>query len=178
MKRRSLLIVKVAFISNQVQLISKTGSNSTSNLIEISLFNLSTITTSVLGGFFNDVDYDNFLIQCIREYSISPIDFDDCGHGFHMYDLAVTLTSLEYGIKQGVISRSEYKNLSESFLKSYDRSIPLREEDLSLLEDMKIARRFLGTQWLNLRADNPKLKKRSIPYAKETVHILKRKLKL
>ena len=93
-----------------------------------------------------------------------------------MYDLAVTMTSLENSIVKKIIAKKEFDHTKDVLLNSYNSFYPLTEDDLKIIDDLKLARRFLGTQWLNLRADNPNLKKRSVPYARETVKILKKSL--
>ena len=120
-----------------------------------------------------DLHFGNFFL---KDGKISPIDFDDCGYGFHMYDLAVTMTSLENSIVKKIITKKEFDHTKDVLLNSYNSFYPLTEDDLKIIDDLKLARRFLGTQWLNLRADNPNLKKRSVPYARETVKILKKSL--
>ncbi len=128
-----------------------------------------------MGLIHADLHFGNFFQA---NGKICPIDFDDCGLGFHMYDLAVTLTSLEHGIDKDFLTKKEYRVLEDTFLERYDDQSNLTSLDLEALETLKLARRFFGTQWLNLRVDNPVLKKRSIPYAKETVRIAKKELSL
>lgn len=126
-----------------------------------------------MGLIHADLHFGNFFL---KNNKISPIDFDDCGYGFHMYDLAVTITSLHNGIAKKIITKNEFSYFKDVLIDSYNLFHPLSGDDLKIIDDLKLARRFLGTQWLNLRADNPRLKKRSGPYARETIKILKKNL--
>lgn len=126
-----------------------------------------------MGLIHADLHFGNFFL---RNGEISPIDFDDCGYGFHMYDLAVTITSLHNGIAKKIITNKEFNHFKDVLLDSYNLIHSISGDDLKIIDDLKLARRFLGTQWLNLRVDNPRLKKKSGPYARETVKILKKNL--
>ena len=128
-----------------------------------------------MGLIHADLHFGNFFLN---NGNICPIDFDDCGYGFHMYDLAVTNMSLFHGIDQGIITNKQYNQLIDALLSGYDSFSPLNQVDLNAIHYLKIARRFAGTQWLNLRSDNPRLRKFLRPYAKETVKIIKKELKI
>lgn len=128
-----------------------------------------------MGLIHADLHFGNFFNH---KGMICPIDFDDCGHGFYMYDLAVLIAALFQKVDYKMIPKKKYTHLKHAFLKSYDSFSPLSQNDLDIIADLRLARRFIGTQWLNLRSDNPRLKAQSIPYAKETVKILKKRLKI
>ncbi|MBT3983892.1 MAG: phosphotransferase [Bacteriovoracaceae bacterium] len=105
---------------------------------------------------------------------ICPIDFDDCGYGFHMYDLAVTSMSLSHFVDNKSITKKSYQALNEIFLNSYDSCSSLGQKDINAITDLGHARRLMAVQWFYTRYDNPRLFARAIPYAKATVKILKK----
>lgn len=125
-----------------------------------------------MGLIHADLHFGNLFYH---EGQINPIDFDDCGHGFHMYDLAVTSSSLAYGIEQNIITKKQFKDLNDTFLDSYYH---LNQKDLEAIDTLKLARKLLGIQWLNTRDDNPLLVKKCVSYTKKTIKLLKKELKL
>ena len=70
--------------------------------------------TDSFGLIHGDLHYQNFLFQ---GHEVLAIDFDDCGWGFHMYDLAVTLSEVQ--------SRPHYDELRDAFLSAYAAERPL-----------------------------------------------------
>jgi len=89
-----------------------------------------------------------------------PIDFDDCGFGFHMYDLAVTLSWGTY------IFRGDKKNKKqlyvESLLEGYSSVQNLTTADVNILPYFKVTRNLSMLLWLYDRKDNPILFKEFI----------------
>lgn len=84
-----------------------------------------------------DLHYENVLF---REGRALAIDFDDCGWGIHLYDLAVTLSELE--------GRSNYEALRHALLDGYARQRPLPPEYDDHLRALAILRRVQLIMWI------------------------------
>lgn len=71
--------------------------------------------------------------------AVRAIDFDDCGWGFHLYDLAVTLWELE--------ERPRYNDLRDALLGTYARHRPLPEDHSVHLRALFLLRRMQMLMW-------------------------------
>lgn len=80
---------------------------------------------------------------------VHAIDFDDCGWGHFLYDLAVTQWYLQ--------SRPEYEELCAAHLRGYREVRPLSEDEEAMLPTFSAARTFLMGMYLASRADNSRL---------------------
>lgn len=89
------------------------------------------------GQIHGDLHYENFLFHL---GTVRAIDFDDCGWGFYLYDLAVTLWELE--------GRARYDELRTALMDEYSRvrSLPARHE--VHLEAFAILRRLQILMWI------------------------------
>ncbi len=89
--------------------------------------------------------------------NISPIDFDDCGYGFHMYDLAVTMhSSINHFLRVG---KREATEAREALLSGYNLISNTSEDDLKIIPYLMLAREITMIGWLYERKDNPVLLK-------------------
>jgi Ser/Thr protein kinase RdoA (MazF antagonist) len=93
--------------------------------------------TSAFGLIHGDLHYENVLF---RRGEARAIDFDDCGWGFHLYDLAVVLCELE--------SRPRYKALRDALLDAYAQIRPLPEDHAIHLRAMSVLRRMQILLWV------------------------------
>ncbi|MGB0453381.1 MAG: phosphotransferase enzyme family protein [Bacteriovoracaceae bacterium] len=105
--------------------------------------------------------------------SVRPIDFDDCGYGLELYDLAVNLSS-NYFLK----TKKQESSLSkEALLNGYQEHKTLTEEDIKILPYLVAARELAMTGWLYEKRDNPMLheflKKNLSKRIKRTERIIK-----
>lgn len=73
------------------------------------------------------------------------IDFDDCGYGWYLYDLA-TLLALEVGAPG-------YDAVRDAWLAGYREVAPLPPEHLAIIEALVMARLLLGLGWMHTRRD-------------------------
>lgn len=89
------------------------------------------------GLIHGDLHHENFLFH---RGEARAIDFDDCGWGFHLYDLAVTLSELE--------SRPRYKELRDALLEAYAEIHPLPDNHVIHLSALFILRRMQLLLWV------------------------------
>ena len=92
---------------------------------------------SPFGLIHGDLHYENFMFH---EGTARAIDFDDCGWGFHLYDLAVTLWELE--------DRPRYNEMRTALLGEYSRLHPLPERYSEHLQALTILRRLQILMWI------------------------------
>ncbi|APR75948.1 Homoserine kinase [Minicystis rosea] len=99
-----------------------------------------------------DLHRDNILIH---EGGIGVIDFDDCGSGYFVFDLATVLDSIQRRVAEGP---AQYRALREALLRGYDSVRPLpRELDEHLrlfrvLRDMVNFNFILGSKNANVQS--------------------------
>jgi Ser/Thr protein kinase RdoA (MazF antagonist) len=89
------------------------------------------------GLIHGDLHYENFLFH---QGEARAIDFDDCGWGFHLYDLAVTLSELE--------NRPRYEELRDALLEAYAQIRPLPDNHLVHLGALFLLRRMQILLWV------------------------------
>ncbi|MBM6592893.1 phosphotransferase enzyme family protein [Microvirga pudoricolor] len=68
------------------------------------------------------------------------IDFDDCGFGWHLYDLSAALTFIE--------DRPEAPALSEAWLRGYRAVRPLTSDERDEIPTFNLLRRILIVAWI------------------------------
>lgn len=118
----------------------------------------------VFGLIHADLHFGNVVLS--KDHEIQAIDFDDCGLGYWIYDLAVTLETLE--------DRPDYAWLRTSLLSGYREVRSLSRDHEHLLEAMIAARRILLTLWLLSRLHHPALKRLFGPYVTQALPKLER----
>jgi Ser/Thr protein kinase RdoA (MazF antagonist) len=91
-----------------------------------------------------DLHYDNVLF---RGSEIRAIDFDDCGWGFHLYDLAVTLWELE--------TRPRYDELRDALLEAYAAKRPLPADHAHHLRALVLLRQLQVVLWVLESREHP-----------------------
>jgi Ser/Thr protein kinase RdoA (MazF antagonist) len=77
--------------------------------------------------------------------SIAPIDFDDAGFGWHMYDLAVILFAER--------DRPQFEAFKDAVLDGYQALRPLSKTDLRMLPLFILLRAMVLIGWLNQRPE-------------------------
>lgn len=93
--------------------------------------------TGAFGLIHGDLHYENVLFH---RGEAGAIDFDDSGWGFHLYDLAVTLSELE--------GRARYDELREALLDAYAQLHPLPEDHAIHLDAFFVLRRMQLLLWV------------------------------
>jgi Ser/Thr protein kinase RdoA (MazF antagonist) len=81
---------------------------------------------------------------------VNVIDFDDCGWGHFVYDLAVTQWYLQ--------GQSDFPELCAAQLEGYRQVRELPEEQAALIPTFRAARTLLMAAYMAGRSDNPKLR--------------------
>lgn len=111
-----------------------------------------------LGLVHADTHFGNVLF---RRDGVGVIDFDDCGLGFHLWDLAVVLFASQEVFKK--LRPARVREYTDALYEGYASGMPFRSGDEEIVTDLKHARMIAMTGWLYDRRDHPKLRKR-VPF--------------
>lgn len=103
-----------------------------------------------------DLRHANLLVHNDR---VKLIDFDDCGYGWYMYDLATSLTFIE--------DRPYVPDLIASWLKGYRKVRPLSEEEEQEIQTFIMMRRLQLIAWIGSR-DNETTRELGSKYTEDT----------
>lgn len=105
-------------------------------------------------GFIHaDLHFGNILWD---SNTIYPIDFDDCGFGLFMYDLAVSLVAIRRIFTKSGTKKE--KDFTQAFLEGYNEQAPLTKADLKILPYFELSRHLIMLTWSNERKDHPKIR--------------------
>jgi Ser/Thr protein kinase RdoA (MazF antagonist) len=88
------------------------------------------------GLIHSDLSFGNVLFT---EEEVLPIDFDDCGFGYYLYDLAVVLA--------GPWEKPGFQHRREALLEGYREICKLPDEHLSLIPTFMAMRASSLGQW-------------------------------
>ena len=108
-----------------------------------------------------DLHQENYLFH---EGNVRAIDFDDCGWGHFLYDIAVSLLEVEH--------RDNFETLCQAFFTGYRRVRPLATGAELQLSTFFVARRLLLNAWILGRPDNPELRefvRSTVPFTVERI---------
>ncbi len=119
-----------------------------------------------MGLIHADLHFGNLLKA--KGGQLAAIDFDDCGYGFYVYDLAIPLVALERHL-QLYQQFHLYPLLKHALLAGYASLSKLTENDLAILQVLIVARRLVIIGWLKSRSDNPKVSGHLKNYAEKTL---------
>jgi Ser/Thr protein kinase RdoA (MazF antagonist) len=100
--------------------------------------------TSAHGLIHGDLHYENFLFD---KGEARAIDFDDCGWGFYLYDLAVTSFELE--------DRPHYNELRDALVWAYARTRRLPPDYAVHLDAFVVLRRIQILLWIIESREHP-----------------------
>lgn len=100
-------------------------------------------TTSNFSMIHADLHSENILVH---DGVIVPIDFDDAGYGWHLYELAVALFD-EWG-------KADFEAVQEALLEGYREHRPLSDSDLSLLPMFLLIRGMALIGWVHQRPEH------------------------
>lgn len=104
-----------------------------------------------MGLIHADLHFGNVLFQ---DGKIGAIDFDDCGFGFHAYDLVIPLSLLRFIFPDDLAKQEKLKT---ALLAGYASRTHFDKHDIDIIPALVIARMLIMIGWLNLRSDNSKL---------------------
>lgn len=97
---------------------------------------------------------------------IKVIDFDDCGFGWHLHDLASAVSFIE--------DKPIVTQLVNSWIKGYQKILPFTDTDLEEVDTFIVMRRIQLLAWLTSHFDSDPVKELSIGYAEGTIKLAKR----
>jgi Ser/Thr protein kinase RdoA (MazF antagonist) len=100
-----------------------------------------------------DLHFGNLLAT---NSGLGAIDFDDCGHGFHVYDLVIPCLSVANIL--GESRKGELPAFKMALFDGYRSIRAFDGEDEALFPHLLTARRLLMLGWMNSRSDNPRIR--------------------
>ncbi|WP_163547912.1 phosphotransferase enzyme family protein [Candidatus Frankia nodulisporulans] len=90
---------------------------------------------------------------------VCVIDFDDCGFGWYLWDLAASLSFIEHLNVAG--------DLTDAWLTAYQRQLPLTADDIEMIPTFVMMRRLLLVAWLGTHPHSDAVASRA-EYARDT----------
>jgi len=118
-------------------------------------------TPGSFGLIHGDLHYENFLFH---DGAVRAIDFDDCGWGFHLYDLAVTLWELE--------ERPRYCELRDALLDAYAERRDLPHDHTTHLQALFALRRMQMLTWALESRRHPAFRDRWQAWARDELEAI------
>jgi Ser/Thr protein kinase RdoA (MazF antagonist) len=91
------------------------------------------------------------------------IDFDDCGYGWFLYDLATALTFLE--------DRPDVGTLIAAWLRGYERLRPVSAADLAVIPALVMLRRLLVVAWIASHAETGIARSEGVQHTRTTCEL-------
>ena len=126
-----------------------------------------------MGLIHSDLHFGNVLWQ---KGEVKPIDFDDCGYGFHIYDLATTWSGGEVHLQRAGHKKKEVESFKQALFEGYRSVSEMTSEDEEIFFYLLHAR-FMGMMmWLRERQDNPRLVAYRQGYFKKSLKRFRREL--
>jgi Ser/Thr protein kinase RdoA (MazF antagonist) len=110
------------------------------------------------GLIHSDLNIHNILVD---NHAIQLIDFDDCGYGWFLLDMSISM--LEYD--------KEIPYLLASWLTGYENIRLLSEEDKEMIPTFIILRKIVRLGWIATHLDNDTIKKIPKDYLRHTLCI-------
>lgn len=114
------------------------------------------------GLIHSDLNINNILVDGEELY---VLDFDDCGYGWFLYDLATSV--LEY-------FDEVQERCMKALLEGYGQYRKLSEKDLEELETFLVLRKIVRVGWIATHADNDTVKKVDPDYYEKTAQMAAR----
>lgn len=105
---------------------------------------------ATFGLIHTDLIWKNYFFH---DQGVGAVDFESCGWGYYMYDLAPTLV--------GYFDEPHYEALRAGFLVGYQQILLLPADHAVLLDVLMAARHVVSCCWLARRLDDPVLGRRA-----------------
>jgi Ser/Thr protein kinase RdoA (MazF antagonist) len=115
------------------------------------------------GLIHGDLHQENYLFH---QGQVRAVDFDDCGYGYHLYDMAVTLVNINW--------RDNAAILRQGFLAGYRRVWPLSSEHEQYLQTFMDLRDLQIMIWAIEMRDHPAFRHRWRAEVKEVLDYIKK----
>lgn len=116
----------------------------------------------LVGLIHADLNHGNYLFH---HQDVRAIDFDDCGWGHYLYDIAVPLFWL--------CRLPNFAEMRSAFFEQYRTIRPMLIEDGAYLDLFIAARCLVLIRWFTGRADNPKIRSRTPGFLQNAFQIIK-----
>lgn len=100
--------------------------------------------------------------------AVALIDFDDCGFGWRMYDLAAGLSFIEM--------RPDLDALIDAWLNGYRTVTPLNAADVAIIKPMILVRRLTLLAWIGSHGETPLAQRHAPHFAHDTAALAARLL--
>lgn len=113
-----------------------------------------------------DLRLANLLVDREQTY---VIDFDDCGFGWYMHDLAAALSFYEH--------HERLNDWIEHWLAGYTTVSPLSAHDIAMIPTFIIQRRIQVLAWTGTHADTLQVRSLSAEWVQQSVDLCRRYLK-
>lgn len=144
-----------------------------SNTIQERL-NLFGKSSEHFGLIHSDLRLDNILLD-YGQYKV--LDFDDCGYGWYLFDLAVTFNSIEYKSSRSSILKLSSSDLIQSWLEGYRKVRYLSKKEELEIPTFIMLRRLMSIGWMGSR-NNKKTREIGETYTMNTVRLANEYLKI
>ncbi|MGN0166106.1 MAG: phosphotransferase enzyme family protein [Lachnospiraceae bacterium] len=110
------------------------------------------------GLIHSDLNINNILVEGSQ---VKVLDFDDCGYGWFLYDLATSV--LEYD--------ETLEEMVQAWLRGYESVRKLSLEDLAEIPTFIVLRKIVRMGWIATHLDNDTVKRVDRKYYEETVKL-------
>ena len=124
------------------------------------------MTEENYGLIHGDLRGSNLLIY---EHTLKIIDFDDCGYGWYIQDLAASLSFME---TEPLMSR-----LMEAWIKGYQKIAPLHQREIDMIPTFIMMRRLQLLAWVTNRQSSDAVRKIKGDFAEGTVELAEKYIK-
>src|SRR5699024_5320171 len=104
------------------------------------------------GLIHSDLRLDNILIN---QGYYKVLDFDDCGYGWYLFDLAATFNSIDYKNSATSFLQTSSSELIQNWLRGYRKIRFLTQEEEEEIPTFILMRRLMSIGWMGSR-DNKK----------------------
>ena len=95
--------------------------------------------------------------------NVTLIDFDDCGFGWFVYDLAASLSFIE--------TRPDLARLKAAWIEGYTAIRPLSAADIAMIEPMILLRRMALLAWIGTHGETELARQHAGRFAHDTVEL-------